>query len=180
MANANIQSELYTTKTLFTLGGSSAAVCLFTGVMASVYGIDQYHYKLIGLIVAVVLSYIGALKLKKLEALSLTVAFFNGLLIYVTAVGINSINQGIKGNKEIVSYATLLAPSYDKAWWPTSLLQDSILYLKATLNKANAKNDELTFKLRNKKTDDSISLQKTESSQDIRLKEFKRFQITMK
>jgi hypothetical protein len=126
MATTPIQSELYTSKSLFTLGGSSAAVWLFTTVLSRVFGIDADHYKWIGLLVALVLSYVGVLTLKRNDIRSLTIAFFNGLLIYVTTAGIDSINQGVRTQKEIVVSASLLGSFFAQPWWPTASLKDSL------------------------------------------------------
>jgi hypothetical protein len=122
-----VPTELYTAKTMFTLGGGSAAVWIFTTILAWVFEVDTEKYKWIGLCIALALSYIGALKLKSISIQLVTVAFFNGLLIYITAVGIDSINQGIRTQKSGEEVKAALIPfTTSKPWWPSASLLDSI------------------------------------------------------
>lgn len=160
IAQPSVPTELYTMKTMFTLGGSSAGVWLFTTILALVFNVDVDKYKWIGLCVALALSFIGAITVEKFNLRLAMVAFFNGLLIYVTAVGINSINQGVSHNKDI-SKASLIIPSnLDKPWWPAADLVDSIQFLNKEYKKAVAMKGLLETS--NKVLTDSLTLLKTE------------------
>jgi hypothetical protein len=151
-----VPTQLYTTRTMFTLGGSSAAVWLFSGVLALVFNVDPDKYKWIGLSVALVISFVGAMRFKRMNIQFATITFFNGLLIYVTAVGIDSINQGISRNKgkEEVSKAALIPFTDNKPWWPATTLVDSINYYKTENTKVVAIKDE--YELKNKLLRDSL------------------------
>jgi hypothetical protein len=129
MAGPITQTELYNTKSLYSLSGSAAAVWLFTTILALVFNVDTDKYKWIGLCVALAISFIGILRLRKMSLTYGTIAFFNGLLIYVTAVGIDSINQGVKRNGDVVQEA-LIPFTAGKPWWATTSVVDSIQYLR--------------------------------------------------
>jgi hypothetical protein len=150
-----VPTELYTVKTMFTLGGGSAAVWIFTTILAWVFEVDTEKYKWIGLCIALALSYIGALKLKNLSVQLVTVAFFNGLLIYITAVGIDSINQGIKTSKSGKETKAALIPfTTSKPWWPSAALVDSISLGKKQYVEVHRRYTELETK--NKTLKDSL------------------------
>jgi hypothetical protein len=105
------------------------------------------HYKMVGLVVAIVIAFIGMFRFKrKLSIAVTTVAFFNGLLIYVTASGIDSIQQG-SGKGGIATQVNSTSPDSSKTqpttsallsftnrtpWWPSVVLTDSIEYYKET------------------------------------------------
>lgn len=132
MAKILSTSELYDTKTLFTLSGASMAVWIFTAVLANILKIEVQNIKWVGLLVALFLAYAGAFNLnQKFNINLIIVAFFNGLLIYITASGIDSINHSadlhVKPKKEKIAS---IIPLTDKAiWWEPKELKDSIKFL---------------------------------------------------
>jgi hypothetical protein len=158
MTSPQLPTELYTPKTLYTLGGSSTAVWLFTTILASTFGVDTDRYKWIGLCVAIVLSFIGAIALKKLNFSMGTVALFNGLLIYVTSVGINSLNEGIKKDKDNKKQSSFVPFLNDTPWWPSTTLVDSIHFLKTEFEKNDKINNLLVTE--NLSLKDSLKLLK--------------------
>ncbi|HEU5290041.1 MAG TPA: hypothetical protein VFU05_05305, partial [Cyclobacteriaceae bacterium] len=165
--NASIPTELYTPKTMFSLGGGSAAVWIFTTILAWVFHVDVDKYKWIGLCVAMALSFIGAATVKKLSVRLSTVAFFNGLLIYITAVGIDSINQGINSEKTSAkTEAALISFTAHKPWWPAVTLLDSIKKVSAQYVEANLKQEDLSKE--NMLLHDSLTMTRLEL-QTIRL-----------
>ena len=110
--------------------------------------IDRQNIKWVGLIVALFLAYLGALNLhKKLNLNLTTVAFFNGLLIYITASGIDAINHNIKiSDKSSPKKEASFLPFTDgQIWWAPKELEDSITALKEIVK---IKNLEI-LKLRN-------------------------------
>jgi hypothetical protein len=133
MAQDLLPDKLYTTKTMFTLGGSSAAVWMLTSVLELVFDVNIDKYKWIGLATALFISFAGTINIKNIGLKVLMISLFNGLMIYLNAVGIDSINQGISRsrmtNQQEVR-ATLIPFSDGKAWWPTAYLSDSVAFLK--------------------------------------------------
>lgn len=109
--------ELYTAKTLFTLGGASFSVLALTGAMSNAFG---WRPAWLGLVFAEVLAFAGLFLFSRDERRSLQlilVAFCNGLLIYTQATGFNTLNQGLAPTKNAKT-ATLL-PVFDRVpWWP--------------------------------------------------------------
>ena len=146
--------KLYDKKSLFILGCASLAVWLTTTVLGGVFEVDLDNYKWIGLIVALFISYIGIFQTGKIEISKLIVAFFNGLLIYIAASGIDSINEGI--NKGESNKSALFELSWNKPWWRTQKLESAIRDLKSNFFDEVNRNHELSLKL--EKVIDSYSL----------------------
>lgn len=146
--------KLYDKKSLFILGCASLAVWLTTTVLGGVFEVDLDNYKWIGLIVALFISYIGIFQTGKIEISKLIVAFFNGLLIYIAASGIDSINEGI--NKGESNKSALFELSWNKPWWRTQNLESEIRDLKSNLFDEINRKHELSLKL--EKVIDSYSL----------------------
>jgi hypothetical protein len=138
MANNYIPNELYNKKTLFSLGGASLGVWLFTTVIGNVFNFDVSNYKWVGLIVAIFLSFVGGFSIGKLNFQQYTIIFFNGLLIYVTACGIDSINHsGLPRNKNQIKTASIIPFTGEKIWWAPKELTDSIIRLEKTIKLQN-------------------------------------------
>ncbi len=135
-------NELYSSSTLYTLGGASTGVWLITSVISNIISIQDSYIKFIGLAVALFLAYIGAININKKLSLNLAIiAFFNGLLIFVTASGINSINQGIElKNKSATTENASLIPFLDKTtWWKPVEFADSLKTLNNLVESQNIK-----------------------------------------
>jgi hypothetical protein len=140
MADLALPDQLYNKRTLFTLSGSSVSVWLFTIVIGHVFNFKE-EQRWIGLLVALVLSFVGAMQSRKMNLSQGTVAIFNALLIYVTAVGLDSINHGVgKGGepkKEEAKIGALIPFLASDPWWtPVQVLSDNRVL--------RAKNDSLT------------------------------------
>jgi hypothetical protein len=132
MKSSPFPNELYNTKTLYTLSGASVSVWLFTAVIGSVFNINMSHYKWLGLIVAIFLSIVGALKFFEKSLNFITVTFFNGLLIYVTASGIDSINHSVNiDNKQ--KNSSLIPFTKNEIWWVPKEYSDSVTSLKSII-----------------------------------------------
>ncbi len=139
----NARSELYSARTLYTLGGSSSAVWVFTTLVGWIFKFNLDNYRWIGLIVAMILSFVGAFRVAKVQPQLMVVAFFNGLLIYLTSVGMNAINQGIASGNNSQTHATFFGMKVDQPWWPTRTLADSVTRLHGALSYSEHKNAEL-------------------------------------
>jgi hypothetical protein len=144
--------ELYDGKTLFTLSGASMGVWLFTSVISNVLNIETEKYKWMGLLVALFLAYLGAFSIGKKWDLKLTtIAFFNGLLIFITASGIDSINHNVtvKENPAVISKSALIPFTNNNMWWAPRELTDSIKILNNLLviKEMNLKNIEEELQL---------------------------------
>lgn len=129
-------NELYDAKTLYTLSGASMAVWLFTTVFSNIFNVEIANIRWVGLIVALFLAYLGAFNLKEKMNINIgTVAFFNGLLIFVTASGIDSINHGMQIDKESknIEKMALIPFTSKNIWWKPSEMEDSILSLQAII-----------------------------------------------
>jgi hypothetical protein len=140
MADLALPDQLYNKRTLFTLSGSSVSVWLFTIVIGHVFEFKE-EQRWIGLLVALVLSFIGALQSRKMNLSQGTVAFFNALLIYVTAVGLDSINHGVgkadEPGKDQAKIGSLIPFLASDPWWtPVQVVSDNRVL--------RAENDSLT------------------------------------
>lgn len=91
-----IPRDLYTAKTLYTLGGASFGVVAASGAIS--YAFD-FRPRWVGLAFALLIAFAGLSRIRVGRTASrwsfplLVVAFFNGLLIYCQAVGMVTINQ---------------------------------------------------------------------------------------
>ena len=128
-----IPNELYDQKSFFSLGGASTAVWLFTNVFGNLIGIDvENKFKWIGLIIALFISFLGAIQVKKLNLTLGTVAFFNGILIFVAASGINAINQSVTSEPPKIEQkeASLFGVIDKETWWKPAQMKNKIIDLK--------------------------------------------------
>jgi hypothetical protein len=138
MANNYIPTELYNKKTLFSLGGASLGVWLFTTVIGNVFNFDTSNYKWIGFVVALFLSFTGGYSIGKLNFQKYTIIFFNGLLIYVTACGIDSINHStVSKDKNRINKSAIIPYTESKIWWASIELTDSIKDLREIVKLQN-------------------------------------------
>ncbi len=88
-----VPKDFFTASTLFTLGGSATAVWIITSVIGYVMDSQssQKLKKWIGLILSLVLTLLGASLLADPDPLKWVVAVVNGFLVYLTAIGINTV-----------------------------------------------------------------------------------------
>jgi uncharacterized membrane protein len=120
-----IPQELYTPSTLFSLSGSATAVWLITSTIG--YLLDSKASKTIkkwmGLILSIALSLLGATLVKEQQPITWAVAVVNGFLIYITAIGANTITTRAAtargSRKRPVRETSLKADrgSFTEAWW---------------------------------------------------------------
>ena len=120
-----VTRELYTPQTLYTLGGASFAVVAASGVIGYVFG---FNPRWLGLVFALIIAFLGLSLLpqdpqgqSKRRLPLLAVAFFNGMLIYSQAVGLNTIHQTVKSPK--VSEAAVIPVIDPVPWWPPAELR---------------------------------------------------------
>lgn len=154
MATQQLQENLYDKKSLFTLSGSAGAVWLLCLVMAN---LDQEHqmlsvsvYKFVALGLSMVLAVYMVLRDKrKTRKENYLFAFFNGLLIFVNASGINAISSNVaklaSEPSQDSAWVTTTTQSYeaqflafsffvnDVDWWPNAKKEAEINDLKAKL-----------------------------------------------
>ncbi len=117
-------TELFRPDTLLTLSGSATAVWLVTSVLGYLVGARaQQVKKWIGLAVALLLALLGATQLEARSPVVWTAAVVNALLIYLTAVGANTIlatvparDAGAKTGRAGVT-ATLRRGGFRESWW---------------------------------------------------------------
>jgi drug/metabolite transporter (DMT)-like permease len=88
-----VPNDLYTAATLFTLTGSAAAVWAITSVIGYLLELKESRRvkKWLGLVLSLGLALIGASQVQASSALTWTVGIVNGFLIYLTAVGANTV-----------------------------------------------------------------------------------------
>lgn len=97
-----IPNTFYTAATLFSLSGSSTAVLIITSVVG--YLLEPRESKNIkkwlGLLLSILLALLGATYLEEKGILTWVIATINGFLIYLTAVGANTIIGHAAGSNE--------------------------------------------------------------------------------
>ncbi len=87
MENLN---DLFTIESLLSLQGSAAAAILVPNVFSSLIGEKFKPYKkILAFILAMVLAYIVAALAQETGWIKWILAFFNGCLVYASAVGVN-------------------------------------------------------------------------------------------
>lgn len=129
-----MQTEFYSASTLFTLSGSASAVVVVTGVIGHLLEpMDTGKIKRwLGLIVAIFLSLVGASLAEQRGKIAWLIAFLNGLLIYLTAVGANTIlgstTESTKQYQSPISPVAIERTRFSarqlhsilfQPWWPT-------------------------------------------------------------
>lgn len=92
--------DLFSLNSLISLQGSAAAALLVPNVIGYLVGekFDPYR-KWASLVIAMVLAYVAAIVAGD-GAMTWLVAFFNGLLIFASAVGINQLPRGKSKKKK--------------------------------------------------------------------------------
>jgi hypothetical protein len=131
--------ELYTVKTIATLGGASLAVVAVSAALGSALNFNPRWF---ALLFAEILSFAIALQLPKTvrkNMLLFIVAFINGALIYCQAVGIKSINDAYPSHGN-ASNAGLITLPNDRPWFPSADLEQQA---RATAEEASATRNEL-------------------------------------
>lgn len=85
--------DFYTISTLFSLSGSAMAVWMITSVLGDLLGakFGTGIKKWLGLLLSLLFSLLGLTLLPERNLLIWVVAIVNGFLIYLTAVGLNSV-----------------------------------------------------------------------------------------
>ncbi len=85
----DLPSSLFTPQTLFTFTGAVIATALVPNVIATVADLPPRALRLIALIVALTLAFLMAFLAEDADWVKWIVAFINGLLIYLSALGAN-------------------------------------------------------------------------------------------
>lgn len=86
-------NDFYTSTTLLSLTGSASAVWIITSVTGYILEPKDSRNlkKWLGLIISMILAFLGATQIQEQTLLTWVIAFFNGFLIYLTAVGANTV-----------------------------------------------------------------------------------------
>jgi len=117
-----LPSELYTVRTFYTLGGASTGVWIFSAVCGNFISPNHLGWlRALALVMALVISLADATRENGRARHELLVAFFNGLLIYASATGINAVSTGTDFSRSIsqrVQTSSLLPFVKEKALWP--------------------------------------------------------------
>lgn len=95
--HAKSMNDLFTVQSLLSFSGAVIAATLVPNVLATVATLQPRLLRLISLIVAVALALLMAYSAQDTNWTKWLVAFFNGLLIYLSASGAN---QHINGHKK--------------------------------------------------------------------------------
>lgn len=118
---SGLPSQLFTTETFFTLGGASVGVWAFNAVFGKFYGPHILLLRGSILAVALVISFSEAHRRRHVARQELLVAFFNGLLIYISATGVNAVSTGTdfsRGSLPGAQGASFLPFLNERALWP--------------------------------------------------------------
>jgi hypothetical protein len=126
----DIPKEFYTPATLGTLTGSATAVWIITSVIGYVLEPKDSKKlkKWLGLVLSLALSLLGASQLTEHTLMIWVVAVVNGFLIYLTAVGANTIvGQGGGGAPPVDELPAVVRPTgadgrterggFTERWW---------------------------------------------------------------
>jgi hypothetical protein len=127
--------ELYSPKTLFTIGGASIAVVTATTACGSAF---NFNPRWLGLVFAEVLSFAAIALLPRELRKSLMiylVAFFNGTLVYCQAIGMHAINGSGPDRKQ--QEASFISIPGDRPWFPPAALLTEVKAAGQNLRQAS-------------------------------------------
>jgi hypothetical protein len=140
MAGGKNTSEFFTLDSFKSLAGSSGAVWVSCAVINSVFG---FNPKWLGLGISVIIALTVCITQKKKSIKYYAIALLNGMLIYSTAVGLNTINNADFSSKStapdttkktsmirnVVHYSSLIP--FDKPWFlPKTLVDENEMLFK--------------------------------------------------
>lgn len=114
---------------VFILVGVMAFAVWFISTAASrLSSLPPDYIKWVGLALALVGSTVWMMMLNKAyTAKALVTGLTSGLIVFVTASGIDAINQGVEGiSNEPVVESNLIPFTENMSWWPTQALEDSL------------------------------------------------------
>lgn len=142
-----MSQQLYTPKSLFTLGGATLAVYLGSSVCGFVM---DFNPRWLGLALAMVVAFVGLARLPRDEEgpkpdrmQLLVVAMFNGFLIYANAVGLDTLNHagGVEGDTP--SEAALIPFGDTGRWWQDAETQEQLVATERVLDWTAEDNETL-------------------------------------
>jgi hypothetical protein len=91
-----LPDSLFTSQSLLSLGGAVVATALVPNALATVVELPPRTLRLIALVIAMALAFVMAYMAQDAGWFKWFVAFFNGLLIYLSALGANeTLSQGL-------------------------------------------------------------------------------------
>ena len=99
--NISQPNELFNSKTFFTLGGSATAVWLFCLVLANLdpegelFTPKYFRFIALGLSLIIAGMMLGRMDKLKRKSEHWLIAFFNGLLIFINASGLNAVSSNL-------------------------------------------------------------------------------------
>ncbi|MFB9107792.1 hypothetical protein [Flavobacterium gyeonganense] len=97
--NNNLPEDFYKSTNFYTLAGTAGAVwllCIVIGSLDIHNNLEPLYYRIIALVFSMLISIIMTLKKTSIKTEYWLFAFFNGLLIFVNASGINAITSNSK------------------------------------------------------------------------------------
>jgi len=118
-----LPKEFYTPATLFTLTGMATAVWFMTCVIGYLVRIGVETRKWVGFVLSLFFALLGASLLQDKTLVTWVVATVNGFLIYLTAVGVNTVSapsatQGAASPvKETAAVIERKRRSFLARWW---------------------------------------------------------------
>ena len=108
----DLPNSLFSPTTLFTFAGAVTATVLLPNVLATLVELHPRILRLIALVVALVLSFVMAILSESTDPVKWLVAFFNGLLIYLSALGANeTLSRGLRKPQPPMAEQPAAAPT---------------------------------------------------------------------
>jgi hypothetical protein len=117
------------TGNVFILVGVMAFAVWFVSTAASrLTNVPPDDIKWVGLGLALVGSTVWMMIINKTYVAKVVInGIASGLIVFVTASGIDAINQGVEGiSKEPLTESSLIPFTENMSWWPTQALEDSL------------------------------------------------------
>ncbi len=141
-ATPKLPTELFDEKTLFTLGGATAAIFLIAWVINSFIDCPPAKLmRLITLILSELIAVVIMFRKKKIKAMNYLFTFLNGLLIFINVNGVNQmfydrtcipsgdtarhsafLDLNLKSNSDRHQHAAIFALPGMSNWWPDEKL----------------------------------------------------------
>ena len=102
----DLPTTLFSTQSLLSLAGAVVATALVPNVLATVVKLSPRTLRLIALAVAMILAFLMAYMDESAQWFKWIVAFFNGLLIYLSALGANeTLSRGLEKTPPPTTFA---------------------------------------------------------------------------
>ena len=179
-----LPNEFYTASTFFTLSGIAGAVWLFCLVLSNFESVDAYldaeMYRLIALTLSLILAIMMLLRQKiKKKMEHWLFAFFNALLIFINASGLNAIQNNLSFVDEVTVQESSIFPlamipffKNNVSWWPDKTLVTENKNLKVENDILKQKITQIKNKIDSTESKSEIISQDNEQLADSLNKQF--------